>query len=414
MTDNDDLVARDAAVFFHQHGSSPCLAALRAAQGIWIEDVDGRRYIDLHGNTCHHLGHAHPQVIAALRSQLDSLAFSPRRFTNAPATALGERLTSRFRNGRSRLLLMPGGSEAVETAIRLARISTGRSGIVALEGSYHGHGMGALGLSAHRLDPRLGSQLPDICHITPYWDQAEGGATAMIDDLAGCLDRNRGRIACLVAEPMRSNVHVPPADLWPACAELCAEHGVKLIFDEIPSGLGKTGRFFAHEHFGVVPDLVVLGKALGGGVLPLAAVIGDADLNVAPELAVGHFTHEKNPLLACAALAVLDAIEDGDLVRRAEQRGKQLEQLLDGREASGFRLTLRGLGLLRALSFEGLRVAEAELEQTALESGLSATAKDDHSIGVSLPLTTTEEEIQEVARRLLYMAERLRASLAAR
>jgi len=407
MTDGADIAARDAAVFFHQHGSSPCIGALRAASGVWIEDMDGRRYIDLHGNSCHHLGHAHPRVIAALKDQLDRLAFSPRRFANAPATELAERLTARFRQGQSRLLLMPGGSEAIETAIRLARIATGRSGIIALEGSYHGHGMGSLGLSGRRLDPRLGSQLTDIHHVTPYWDHAEGGAEAMLAGLAACLDQNRGRIACLVAEPMRSNAHVPPPDLWLRCAELCTEQGVKLIFDEIPSGLGKTGRFFAHEHFGVTPDIVVLGKALGGGVLPLAAVIADQGLNLAPELAVGHYTHEKNPLLARVALATLDVIEEGDLAAAAAERGRQLEQLLDGREAGGGRLALRGLGLLRALSFEGGPAGEAVLEQTAREAGLSATAKDDRSIGVSLPLIATADETALVAARLSEMAERL-------
>jgi 4-aminobutyrate aminotransferase len=407
MTDGADIAARDAAVFFHQHGSSPCIGALRAASGVWIEDMDGRRYIDLHGNSCHHLGHAHPRVIAALKDQLDRLAFSPRRFANAPATELAERLTARFRDGRSRLLLMPGGSEAIETAIRLARIATGRSGIIALEGSYHGHGMGSLGLSGRRLDPRLGSQLTDIHHVTPYWDQAGGGAQAMIADLAACLAQNRGRIACLVAEPIRSNAHVPPSDLWSRCAGLCADQGVKLIFDEIPSALGKTGRFFAHEHFGVTPDMVVLGKALGGGVLPLAAVIADDRLNLAPELSVGHFTHEKNPLLARAALATLDVIEEGDLVVAAEARGRQLEQLLDGQIASGFCLKLRGLGLLRALAFEGATVSEALLERSALEGGLSATAKDDCSIGVSLPLISSDEDIRSVAERLHHMAENL-------
>lgn len=405
MTDGANLVARDATVFYHQHGSSPCIGALRTARGLWIEDMDGRRYIDLHGNSCHHLGHAHPRIIAALKDQLDELAFSPRRFANAPATELAERLTGRFRNGRSRLLLLPGGSEAIETAIRLARIATGRSGIIALEGSYHGHGMGSLGLSGRGLDPRLGSQLTDIHHIAPYWDLAGGGAEAMLADLAACFDQNRGRIACLVAEPMRSNAHVPPPDLWPRCAEMCTEQGIKLIFDEIPSGLGKTGRFFAHEHFGVTPDIVVLGKALGGGVLPLAAVIGDESLNLAPELAVGHYTHEKNPLLARAALATLDVIEDGDLAAAAMDRGRQLERLLDGREAGGRRLALRGLGLLRALSFDGAPAGEAVLEQLAREAGLSATAKDDRSIGVSLPLISSDEEIRMVANRLCHMAE---------
>ncbi len=130
MSDSDDLVQRDAAVFFHQEGSSPCIAGIRHASGMWIEDLDGNRYIDLHGNTCHHLGHAHPRLVAALKQQLEELAFSPRRYTNSPATELAERLTARFRNGRSKFLLMPGGSEAIETAIRLAGIATGRAGIM--------------------------------------------------------------------------------------------------------------------------------------------------------------------------------------------------------------------------------------------------------------------------------------------
>jgi 4-aminobutyrate aminotransferase len=404
MSPGGDLVARDAAVFIHQHGSSPCIAALKSAKGIWIEDLDGRRYIDLHGNSCHHIGHAHPRIIEALKDQLDSLAFSPRRFANAPATELAGRLTARFRNGQSRLLLMPGGSEAIETAIRLARIATGRSGIVALEGCYHGHGIGTLVLSRRELDPRLGSQMPDVFHITPYWDHARGGGEAMIASLSDCLLRQRGRIACLVAEPIRSNAHVPPPDLWSRCAALCVEHGVKLIFDEIPSGLGKTGQFFAHEHFHVTPDMLVLGKALGGGVLPLAAVIADVRLDIAPELAVGHFTHEKNPLLARAALALLDVIEEDGLVAAAAERGQQLERLLDGQTVGRFRLTLRGMGLLRALSFDGTSIGEVALEQAALDAGLSATAKDDSSIGVSLPLICSDEEIRIVADQLCQMA----------
>ena len=109
MTGDADLVARDGAVFFHQEGSSPCIGALRAARGLWIEDIEGRRLLDLHGNTCHDLVHAHPRVVSAIKTQLDSLAFSPRRFANSPATQRAERLTARCRGGRLPLLLMPGG-----------------------------------------------------------------------------------------------------------------------------------------------------------------------------------------------------------------------------------------------------------------------------------------------------------------
>jgi 4-aminobutyrate aminotransferase len=187
---------------------------------------------------------------------------------------------------------------------------------------------------------------------------------------------------------------------------------VKLIFDEIPSGLGKTGKFFAFENLGVTPDMVVLGKALGGGVLPLAAVIADERLNLAPELSIGYFTHEKNPMLARAALATLDVIEEESLVDAAAERGRQLEQLLDGRTVGGRRLRLRGLGLLRALAFDGPPAGESALEQTALAVGLSATAKDDCSIGVSPPLIITAHEVRMAADRLCRMAEALGSPIA--
>jgi 4-aminobutyrate aminotransferase len=407
MTDNADLIRRDAAVFFHQVGSSPCIASLCRASGMWIEDMAGNRFIDLHGNTCHHLGHAHPRLVAALKQQLDEFPFSPRRFTNAPATELGERLTAKFLGGRSRLLLMPGGSEAIETAIRLATIATGRAGIIALDDSYHGHGMGSLSLSKSDVDPRLPHRISAVFHIAPYWNEKSGGPDGMLQSLAACLEANRSRIACLVAEPMRSNCHVPPAWLWPRVAELCAAHGVKLIFDEIPSGLGKTGRFFAHEHFGVVPDMVILGKALGGGMLPLAAVIGDAELDIAPELSIGHYTHEKNPLLARAALTVLDILEDDSLIAKAAARGDLLHQLIDGTQIGPFRLVTRGLGLLRAVCLDGPRVGTGLLVETARACGLSTTAKDAQSIGLSPPLTITDDDARDIANRIRQTATRL-------
>ena len=400
MSAPDNLVDRDAAVFLHQEGSSPCIGALRAARGIWLEDMEGRRFIDLHGNTAHHVGHGHPRLIAALKQQLDELAFSPRRYTNRPAAELAERLTSRFKGGRSRLLLMPGGSEAIETAIRLATIATGRAGVIALEGSYHGHGMGSLTLSSSQIDKRLAHRIPGVFHVTPYWDEAAGGADAMLDAVAACLTAQEGRIGCLIAEPMRSNCHVPPLWLWPKISDLCAAHGVKLVFDEIPSGLGKTGKFFAHEHFGAVPDIVVLGKALGGGMLPLAAVIADGCMNIAPELAIGHYTHEKNPLLARAALTTLDIIEDEGLVDAAQAMGEVFTNLLDGRQAGAFRFSVRGLGLLRAVAFHGPETGAAALVSAARNAGLSATAKDDVSIGLSPPMTISRQETAEVAARL--------------
>ncbi|MFM9974077.1 MAG: aminotransferase class III-fold pyridoxal phosphate-dependent enzyme [Beijerinckiaceae bacterium] len=391
-----NLMERDARIFFHQHGSTPALGVLRGAQGIWLEDERGRRIIDLHGNTTHHIGHAHPRLIAAIKDQLDRLAFSPRRYSNEAAIALGEKLTARFRNGQSRLLLATGGSDAIEISLRLARAATGKSGIIALEGSYHGHGFGSLALSSRVLDPRLGSQMPDIHHVTPYWNGAAGGADRMIDDVRALL-HIRSDIACLIAEPMRSNCIVPSSGMWRDVGTLCERHGVKLIFDEIPSGLGKTGRFFAHQHFNVTPDLVVLGKALGGGILPIAAVLADRSLDVAPDLALGHYTHEKNPVTARAALTTIDIIDDEDLTNHAERRGRDLDILIQQHLANRHPVLsgARGLGLLRAVTFaaDEPQPTEADLVRAGLVHGVSFTMKGRDAVGFSPPLTITETEL---------------------
>jgi 4-aminobutyrate aminotransferase len=387
-----DFVARDAKAFFHQEGSSPCIGTLTASDGAWLIDDRGHRLLDLHGNTAHHIGYAHPRLIAALKLQLSTLVFSPRRYANAPATLLAENLTARFRGGRSKLLLATGGSDAMEIAMRLARIATGRTALVALEGAYHGHGFGAFALSTAHPDPRLGAGPPDIHHITPYWRDPD----RMLTELEQVLRRGA---AALVAEPMRSSCIVPPADLWPQAAALCGRYGAKLIFDEIPSGLGKTGRFFAHEHFGVTPDMVVLGKALGGGVLPIAAVLADDAMDIAPELAIGHYTHEKNPVTARAALTTLEIIDDEGLVARAARLGAYAAQRV---AATPVFTGLRGLGLLRALELPG-PTAEA-LVPAALARGVSTVAKDASSVGFSPPLTIDEAEIDLALDRLATAA----------
>jgi 4-aminobutyrate aminotransferase len=381
-----NLVTRDAEAFFHQSGSSPCLAALRAVGGCWIEDEAGHRMLDFHGNTVHHIGHAHPRLVAALRAQLEDLPFCPRRYTNAAAVELAEALLTHWPGPRARVLLATGGSDAIEIALKLARVATGRHETISLEGSYHGDGLGALGLGSARHDPRLGPLLPGRHHVTPYWIDPD----RMLGDMRAAFAASVSGIAAVVAEPMRSNCHVPPPGLWPEIRALCNRHGAKLIFEEIPSGLGKTGRFFAFQHFDAVPDAVVLGKALGGGVVPIAAVIADASMNVAPELNLGHYTHEKNPLTCRAALETLRIIEEEGLVSRATMLGKRLCAEVEA--VSG--LQPRGLGLLRVLPLAGAWSGHAsDLVQRLQPLGLSCTTKGAGAIGLSPPLVISEAEI---------------------
>lgn len=403
MSEVEALVARDAALFFRQRGSTPCLSALSAVGGSWLVDADGRRYLDLHGNTTHHLGHAHPRLVAALKEQLDTLPFCPRRYTNDQAVALAEALLAQWPGAPARVLFATGGSDAIEIALKLARVATGRHETLSFEGSYHGDGFGALGLGSARHDARLGPLLPGRHHLTPYWVDA----ARALDEARAILATRR--IAAMVAEPMRSSCHVPPEGFWPGMRRLCNDAGTKLIFDEIPSGLGKTGRFFAFAHVGAVPDAVVLGKALGGGIVPIAAVIADAAMDVAPELALGHYTHEKNPLTCRAALETVRIIVEDGLVARAARMGEVLVAAV--RAATG--LTPRGLGLLRVLPLPGAwRGAAEAFAMAALAEGLSGTAKGSDGFGLSLPLTVTEEEIAFAATALARALRRRPGDLA--
>ena len=190
----NDLVARDAAAFFHQRGSSPCLAALRAVGGCWIEDADGHRMLDFHGNTVHYIGHAHPRLIAALQAQLQELPFCPRRHTNLPAVELADALLARWPGSPARVLFATGGSDAMEIALKLARVATGRHESISLEGSYHGDGLGAFGLGSARHDPRLGPLLPGRHHVTPYWVDAG----RMLDEMRTTFAASPTGIAAVV------------------------------------------------------------------------------------------------------------------------------------------------------------------------------------------------------------------------
>ncbi len=403
------LLERDAAAFFHQKGSSPCLAALRGVQGIWLEDSEGRRYVDLHGNTAHHLGYGHPRLIAALRDQLERLPFSPRRFTNEPAVRLAEALVAKWPGARAKVLFATGGSDAIEIAMRLALVATGRGEIVSLEDSYHGHGFGALGLSSAGMDPHLVLGGSARHHVTPYWDVAAGGADRMLDDIEKAFSRSSGGIAAIVAEPIRSKCYVPPAWLWPAVRSLCDRHGARLIFDEIPSGLGKTGKFFAFQHFDVVPDMVVLGKPLGGGLLPIAAVLADADLDIAPQLKLGHYTHEKNPLTARVALETLAVIDDERLVARAERLGRYaVSAAADLAQRCSVIKGWRGIGLLGAVELSPSKGETARaMVQSCLRHGVSTTTKPGGAIGFSPPLIIGESEIDETVDRIERAARSL-------
>ena len=414
---------RDAAAFLHQSVSTPCLNAIAKAEGLWIEDTAGRRYMDFHGNNAHHVGYANPHVIAAIKAQMDALCFAPRRFANARSTELAEALGTRFQTltgASAKVLFTTGGSDAVEVAIKLARIATGRFKTLSFWDSFHGAGFGASsvgGESLFRSGTAVGPLLagsehvaPFGCYRCPYGHAVDANGQP---DVAQCklacasmvryvLERE-GDVAAVVAEPARAVPYLPPPGYWQAVREACHAHGTLLIFDEIPTGLGKTGRFFAAEHDAANPDIVVLGKALGGGILPIAACIARADLDVAGAYAFGHYTHEKNPVMAAAALATLEVIERDQLVENAAHVGAlALARLQDMKCRFPVIGDVRGRGLLMGVELVTDRVRKTpaadvaeQVLYAAMSRGLSFKTSMGNVLTLTPPLITTPTQMHE-------------------
>ena len=223
-----------------------------------------------------------------------------------------------------------------------------------------------------------------------------------------------GDVAAVIAEPMRAVPVVPPPGYWRAVAEACRRHGALLIFDEIPTGLGKTGRMFAFEHDGVVPDMVTLGKALGGGILPIAAVVARRDLDVAGDYAIGHYTHEKNPVTARAALETLAVIAEEGLADRAAELGQRaLARLAEALDGVGIVGDIRGRGLMFGVEIVADRETRAPARAAAeriyyrcLDAGLSFKISAGAVLTLSPPLVIGREDLD---RALSIVVEAVRA-----
>lgn len=407
-----ELLDEDARVFLHQSLSTPCLNALAAADGIWIEDLEGRRYMDFHGNSVQQVGFRNPRVIAAIVAQLETLPFSTRRYTNEPAVALARKLTELAPGDLSRVLFTTGGASAISVALQLARVATGRHKTISMWDAFHGGTLDTIsvgGEAAFRAG--IGPLMPGTEHVPPpepyrcpfrCLDRVGACDLACADYLEYVLEKE-GDVAAVIAESVRNAPYIPSAEYWQAVRAACDRHGALLILDEIPHALGRTGAFFTCENFGVVPDILVIGKGLGGGVFPLAAVIAREGLNVAADRALGHFTHEKSPVACAAALAAIAEIEERGLVRHARELGAyaldRLREMAARRPLVG---DVRGLGLLMGVELVRDRASrERAVDETeavmyaALSRGLNVKTTMGNVINLSPPLVITRAEMDQ-------------------
>jgi len=385
--ENQALLEADARYFLKQSLSTPCLNTLKVCEGIYIEDGQGRRYMDFHGNNVHQVGFANPEVIAAVKKQLNELPFCSRRYTNRTAVALAKKLTEIAPGNLNRVLFCPGGAEAVGIAMKLARTATGRHKTVSMWDAFHGATLDTISIGGEAIFRQdMGPLLPGTEHAPPpdeyrcvFGCAERGGCDMTCARYVEYILEKEGDIAAVIAEPIRSTPYIPKPEYWQRIRRVCDRYGVLLIFDEIPHALGRTGKMFTFENFGVVPDIVVIGKGLGGGVFPMAAVIADEKLDVAGDRALGHYTHEKSPVGCAAALATLDYIEKHDLAENARVLGEHaLFRLRDMKSRHSLVGDVRGIGLflgielVRDRTTKARAIEEAEaVMYMALSKGLS-------------------------------------------
>jgi 4-aminobutyrate aminotransferase len=413
----------DARYFLHQSLSTPCLNVLKKCEGIYLEDLQGRRYMDFHGNNVHQVGFGNPRVIAAIKAQLDELPFCTRRYTNPPAIRLAKKLAELAPGKLNKVLFAPGGTSAIGMALKLARAATGRFKTVSMWDSFHGASLDAISVGGEAIFRKgIGPLLPGAEHVPPPDPSHcpfECGAQCTLQ-CARYLEyvlEKEGDVAAVIAETVRSTPYIPPPDYWKAVRAACDRHGALLILDEIPHCLGRTGKMFTCEHYGVVPDMLVIGKGLGGGVFPLAALIAGEDLDILPDRALGHYTHEKNPVACAAGLATIECLETEGLLENARLQGEHaLARIAGMAKKQPLVGGGRGLGLLIGIELvkdqktrERASEAAEKVMYLALKKGLSFKVTMGNILTLTPPLTITRQEMD----RALDILEESLAEVAA-
>jgi len=414
-----------------------CIPVARA-EGAWLQLADGRRILDAAGGAIvANVGHGRREVAEAVARSLEATSYVVPPFATDERIALAERLVGRWLpRGLTRVTFTSGGSESVDAALRLARqhhVAAGRHErwkMIGRDLSYHGATLGTLAVGGHEkrragLEPLLvhWPKAPACyCLRCPLGTSRPSCDVACVDAIETLIEREGPEtVAAVVAEPVvgsTAGALVPPDEYWPRLAEICRRHGVLLIADEVMTGFGRTGRNFAVDHWGVVPDILVGGKGLGGGYAPIGGVYA-TDAVLAPLAARGEefmfYTYSAHPASCAAALAVLEIVDREGLVARAAEQGKRLLDRLRGALADHPLVAeVRGLGLLLAVELVRDR---ATLEPFPLETkfanrvvaagfghgvffypGGAGSARDVVCLGP--PFTISDEEIELIATAL--------------
>jgi 4-aminobutyrate aminotransferase len=403
------ILEDDARYFLHQSMSSPCLDVLADCKGSGMTSISGKHLLDFHGNNVHQVGYGNTYVIEHIIKQLNSLSFSPRRYTNLAAVELAKKLAGLLPGELNRSLFAPGGTLAIGMALKLARVVTGKHKLVALKDSFHGASMDAISAGGEEVFRKyMNPLLSGVIHVPSpttyrgFFGDSEEDQLHYAKYLEHVI-KKEGDIGAFLAETIRNtDVQIPSKAYWKKVREICDENGVLLILDEIPIALGRTGEMFAFQRYEIEPDILCIGKGFGGGIIPFAAMVTRDRFNIANDISLGHYTHEKSPLGSIAALATINFIEKENILQKVRNDGlwmeSELKKLRDRFPLIG---DIRGLGLLWGIELVKDQItkekATTEAEKIMYEcmrNGLSFKVSNGNVLQLSPALTITREELQ--------------------
>ncbi|KAI3648394.1 hypothetical protein MP228_006248 [Amoeboaphelidium protococcarum] len=388
---------------FSAHNYHPLPMVFSKAEGIWVWDPEGRKYMDfLSAYSAVNQGHSHPKIVEALCTQAKKLHLSSRAFYNDVFGQYAKFITDFFKYDM--VLPMNTGAEAVETAVKLARkwgylkkgIPEGKAIVFSCEGNFHGRTLGVISMST---DPDcrrdFGPFVPSVGSVCPSTQKQIRYNSA--EDLEAALEVHGKHVAAFLVEPIQgeAGIFVPDEGYLRKCYDLCKKHNVLFIADEVQTGLARTGKMLAIEHENVRPDIVILGKALSGGIYPVSAVLADKDIMLCIKPGEHGSTYGGNPLGSAVAIAALQVLKEENLAEKAQKLGEQFRQGIRSIKSPLIQL-VRGRGLLNAVVID-----ESKSDKTAWhiclllkKNGLLAKPTHQNIIRLAPPLCISEQELK--------------------
>lgn len=368
------------------HNYHPLPIVVSEAEGVWVKDPEGNQYMDmLSAYSALNQGHRHPKIIKALIDQANRVTLTSRAFHNDQLGPWYEKLTKM--TGKNMVLPMNTGAEAVESAIKVARrwaydikgVEANKAEIIGCNGNFHGRTMGAVSLSSDKEYQRGFGPMLEGFKLIPY-----GNADALKDAITP-------NTAAFIVEPIQgeAGIVMPPKGFLKAAEQICKEHNVLFITDEIQTGLARTGKMFAHQWEEVTPDIIILGKALGGGVMPISAVVANSDILGVLNPGSHGSTFGGNPLACAVSLASLEVLEEEKLTEKSLELGNYFQEQLRSINHPTIK-EVRGSGL-----FIGVELTEPARKYCEQLMGLGLLCKETHDyvIRFAPPLVITKEEI---------------------